>query len=76
MKQDKNDLRHADVESSSIRSIGYDKETSELHVTFRDTGRYVYSGVPPHVYESLMMSGSKGNFLHHQIKPAFDFTKL
>lgn len=70
------DIQHADVESSSIRSIGYDKAKQELHVTFNDTGRYVYTGVPEYVHESLMMSGSKGSYIHHNIKNAYPFTKV
>ncbi len=69
-------INHADVQSSSIRSIGYDKESQELHVTFNDTGRYVYYGVPPETHEALMMSGSKGNFLHHNVKSKHGFTKI
>lgn len=69
-------INHTDVISSSIRSIGYDEKTGEMHVTFRDTGRYVYYGVPKNVYESMMMSSSKGKFIHSQIKPQYNFTKI
>lgn len=69
-------IRHSDVQSSSIRSVGYNKEKRELHVNFHDTGRYVYHDVPPEVHEGLMMSGSKGNFLHGKVKSQFKFTKL
>ena len=69
-------IDHADVDSSSIKTIGYDNEAKELHVTFHDTGRYVYHNVPPSVHEGLMMSGSKGQFIHQQIKNRFGFTRL
>jgi hypothetical protein len=74
--RDKQPINHMPVQSSSVRSIGYDKESGELHVTFNDGGRYMYHGVPENVHQSLMMSGSKGNFLHHNVKNAFEFTKL
>lgn len=69
-------VNHAFVQSRNIRSIGYHAQTGDLHVTFHDTGRYVYHNVPQEVHDGLMMSGSKGNYIHHQIKGKFDFTKL
>lgn len=69
-------VKHADVQSSSLRSIGYDKDSQELHVNFHDTGRYVYHGVPQDVHDALMMAGSKGSFIHHQMKGKYEFTKL
>ena len=69
-------IEHAPVDSSSIRSIGYNEEKQELHVTFHGTGRYVYHGVSPDQHEALMMSGSKGQFLHHNIKAKHGVTKI
>jgi len=61
-------IEHLPVESSSIKHIGYDPETKELHVTFHDTGKYVYHNVPQETYDGLMASSSKGKFLHHNVK--------
>lgn len=69
-------INHAPVQSSSIRSIGYNTETGDLHVNFHDTGSYVYHNVPPEKYEALMMASSKGSFLHTQFKGAHEYTKL
>lgn len=69
-------LDHFDVQSSSIKTVGYDKESGDMHVNFHDTGRYVYHGVPLDVYQGFMMSSSKGNFLHANVKNRFAFTKL
>jgi hypothetical protein len=73
MKQPKKPpaVQHQEVESSTIRSIGYDPDTQELHVAFNDTGMYVYQKVPVHLYDGLMMSGSKGKFFHSSIKGRF-----
>lgn len=76
-RREKNlEINHAPVESSSVKTIGYDKEKQELHVTFRGSGRYVYQNVPSYVYESLMMAGSKGNFIHHNLKNRYEFNKI
>lgn len=75
-RQPGNHINHADVHSSIMRSAGYDAEKREMHVNFHDTGRYVYHNVPQDVYESFMMAGSKGNFLHNNVKNQYKFTKL
>lgn len=69
-------INHTAVQSSSIRSIGYDEETQDMHVHFNGTGTYVYHDVPPETHQAIMMSGSKGNFLHTNVKNKHKFTKL
>lgn len=76
IRQPVSTVKHHDVQSSSLRSIGYDKNTKELHVNFHDTGRYVYHNVPQDIHEALMMAGSKGSFIHHQMKGKYEYTKL
>lgn len=62
------------VDSSNVRSIGYDPATQELHVEFHSTPGtvYVYSGVPPEKHAALMAAESKGSALHTTIKKATD----
>lgn len=62
------DIDHQQVESSTINTVGYDPEKRELHIDFHDSGAYIYHDVPQHIYEGLMMSGSKGKYLHMHIK--------
>lgn len=69
-------INHADVDSSSIRSIGYDEDTRELHIAFHDTGRYVYSNVPKHIYDGLMMAGSKGAYMHNTVKGRYEHKRV
>ena len=64
------------VDSSNVDQIGYDADTSELHVIFKKTADcYVYSGVPADVYEQLMNADSKGQFLNQRIKGTYDYRK-
>lgn len=69
-------VNHMPVQSSTLRSAGYNEENGDMHVTFKDGGSYIYHDVPPEVHQAFMMAGSKGNFLHHQVKNRFEFTKL
>lgn len=59
------------VASSAIATIAYDAVAEELHVTFHETGRYVYSRVPRGVYDAFMRAESKGAFFHEHIRDRY-----
>ncbi len=63
------------VESSNIEQVGYDADSMELHVQFKNSGLYVYFEVPRAIYESLMSADSKGSFFNREIKKVFRFEK-
>jgi hypothetical protein len=63
------------VDSTSIDQVGYDPEAGELHVVYKKSGCYVYSGVPPEKFEQLMNSESKGTFINHEIKGIYEFRR-
>ena len=56
------------VESSNLRSIGYDAEKEVLEVEFAKGGVYVYSGVPEEIYKAIMNAESKGSAFFRYIK--------
>ena len=64
------------VLSSSIDAVGYDARRRELHVRFRESGPYVYSDVPEHVYRELLEAGSKGGYVNNVVKPAYACREL
>lgn len=55
-------ITHTPVNSSNIRSVGYDPDTETLEVTFKPAKTYVYSRVPARVYKALMDARSKGAY--------------
>ncbi len=63
------------VESSNIEQVGYDADSMELHIQFKNSGLYVYLEVPLAIYESLMNADSKGSFFNREIKKVFRFEK-
>ena len=69
-------VKHQPVQSSTLHTAGYDAEKGDLHVVFKDGGKYVYHGVTPEQNQAFQMAGSKGQFLHQQIKGKHGFTKL
>ena len=64
------------VESSNIKSVGYDPQTKELVVEFRGGQLYLYTGVPSIVYKKFLEAESKGRFFVNNIKPVFLCSKL
>lgn len=61
-------MKRVSVQSSNIRSIGYDSSTSILEVEFRDHSIYHYFGVPSQVHVGLMTAASHGSYLHAIVK--------
>lgn len=64
------------VESSSVRSIGYDPATFELEVEFHSGRAYRYQRVPIAAYRLLLRAPSIGQFVNEQIKPRFEAKEL
>jgi KTSC domain len=64
-------LRAARMSSSVIDRILYDDEAGDLSIWFRETGRYIYSGVPQAIYEGLRQAPSAGRYFNACIKRRF-----
>jgi hypothetical protein len=56
------------VQSSNVKSVGYDPGAEILEVQFISGGIYRYSGVCPEKYEALMAAPSVGSFIQRHIK--------
>ncbi|MBF2090546.1 MAG: KTSC domain-containing protein [Synechococcales cyanobacterium K44_A2020_017] len=58
------------VLSSNLASVGYDPNTQILEVEFFTGSIYQYSGIPPSLYSSLMLTSSHGLHLDEYVKKA------
>ncbi|WP_312253169.1 KTSC domain-containing protein [Stenotrophomonas sp.] len=63
------------VASSNIAAIGYDEPSQTLEVEFTGGAIYQYYNVPLPIFEQLMQSSSKGQFLAHQIKNSYAYSR-
>ena len=63
------------VESSNLRSVGYDHKQKKLEIEFKTSGVYTYDGVPKRTHTNLMDAGSKGKYHHKWIKERFPFKR-
>jgi hypothetical protein len=55
------------VNSSVIRSVGYDSDRRLLEIEFHHGHVYRYVGVPEFLYRGLMLASSKGSFFNTRI---------
>lgn len=68
-------IQMVDVESSNVKSIGYDPISSTMYVNFRNSGRYAYHDVPEEEYNEVLTAESVGRALGH-IKANYITTKV
>ena len=58
-------------DSAMIDRVLFDEETETLRISFRQSGQYVYEGVPRAVYDALARAQSAGRFFNDYIKGRF-----
>ena len=58
----------APVESSNLKSVGYDAATQTLEVEFKNGGVHQYAGVPAATHTKLIKSSSPGGYFHVHIR--------
>lgn len=64
------------VASSTIIAVGYDEPSQTLEVEFKTGSVYQYYNVTQSLFEQLMQSASKGQFLAYQIKNAYPYSRV
>jgi hypothetical protein len=81
------DMDRKEVESSQLKSVGYDAEKQVLEIEFKNGGVYQYFDVPEHIHRELM-AGTKlvkegaiekasiGRYFGQQVRGKFKFAKL
>ena len=69
-------MERISVDSSNLRSVGYDLRTSTLEVEFTNGSVYQYFDVPESVHEGLISSGSKGQYFNSFVKGVYRYARL
>lgn len=64
------------VASSNISSVGYDAASETLEVEFTNSSIYQYYNVPSNLFEQLMLSSSKGQFLNTYIRAQYPYSRV
>jgi hypothetical protein len=69
-------MKRKPVNSSNIRSIGYDLSSKILEIEFHNGGIYQYLNVPSSIHEALMNAPSQGKYFHRNVKAVYRWTKI
>lgn len=69
-------MQRSAVESSNIKSRGYDMLTQTLEVEFKGGQVYRYEGVPVEVWNAWMVAGSAGSHFAQHIRPNYDGARV
>lgn len=70
------DMEMTPVNSSNVRSYGYDEDTQVLVIEFVDGNRYAYTDVPADVAAGMGTAESPGKYLRLSIMGKYDSEKL
>ncbi|HAN53924.1 MAG TPA: KTSC domain-containing protein [Pseudomonas sp.] len=62
-------MKRVALQSSSLRSLGYDPEQQILEVQFSSGALYRYEAVPPEVVQALLEADSLGRHFNQVFKP-------
>ncbi len=70
-------MQRARVNSSSLRSVGYDPERRVLEVEFSNGSLYQYEGVPGEIVRELLAADSLGTYFNQVFKASgFPYRRL
>jgi hypothetical protein len=69
-------LKRTQIESSSIKSIGYEPEGKLLEIELRGGGIYQYFQVPPKVFDDLINAASAGRYYSKYVRAVYKYRKV
>jgi hypothetical protein len=69
-------MRRTKVESTTLRSAGYEAAREILELEFAAGDVYQYLEVPASVYRSLMQAESKGTYFNREIRDAYTTLRM
>lgn len=74
--QNEGGMRRQAVESSTVRSIGYDAGTKVLEIEFQSGTVYQYFDVPEAVHDGFRGADSKGKYFNLEIRDEYPFVRV
>jgi KTSC domain len=69
-------MRRRGVESTTVRSVGYQRRSRVLEIEFQSGAVYQYIDVPATVYEEFCKAESKGKYFNDEIRDAYAFVRV
>jgi hypothetical protein len=69
-------VKRKSVDSSVIRSVGYDPSVAVMEIEFTSGDLYRFFAVPPSAFDALRAADSAGRFFAERIRPVYPSEKL
>lgn len=69
-------MKRQAVESTTIRSVGYNRANQVLELEFQSGAVYHYFDVPPSIHERLLKASSKGRYFNDEIRDDYDCIRV
>jgi predicted nucleic acid-binding protein len=69
-------MRRQRVESTTVRSVGYQRRSRILEIEFQSGAVYQYVDVPARVYEKFWKAESKGKYFNCEIRDAYAVVRV
>jgi KTSC domain-containing protein len=69
-------MRREAVESTTMRSVGYESKSKILEIEFQSGEVYQYLGVPKTVHVGLLGAKSKGQYFNCEIRDDYAFVRV
>lgn len=69
-------MNRMQVNSTNIRSIGYDSQLAVLEVEFTSGDVYQYFNVPEYLHQQFLNASSYGQFLNDSIRYNYRYQKV
>lgn len=69
-------MRRKQVQSSTLRSVGYYRDEKILELEFTSREVYQYMDVPEDVYKELLDAPSHGRYFNNAIKDEYECEKI
>ena len=64
------------VDSTTMRSVGYEAKSRVLEIEFDSGAVYQYIGVPTRTHERLMAAESKGQYFNNEIRDLYPYVQV
>lgn len=69
-------MKRERVNSSNLKSVGYDPTVQVLEIEFHDGSVYQYTGVPQTIHSELMRASSHGSYFHKNVREKYPYRKI
>lgn len=69
-------MQRTPVDSTTMRSVGYDAGSRILEIEFASGTVYQYLGVPEEKYERLLAAESKGRYFNSEIRDSYPYVQV